>query len=81
MNVPILLAVASLIAGGLVAFTSQFGIRNGADVASFILVDAITFLALAVLVMLVTKSSFTLSGRLTWWAILSGVVASMPDPR
>ena len=31
MNVPILLAVASLIAGGLVAFTSQFGVRNGAD--------------------------------------------------
>ncbi len=77
MNVPILLAVASLIAAGLVSFTSQFGIRNGADVASFILVDAITFLALAVLVMLVTKSPFTLSGRLTWWAILSGVFASM----
>ena len=57
MNVPILLAVASLVAGGLVAFTSQFGVRNGADIASFILVDAITFLALAVLVMLVTKST------------------------
>ena len=42
MNVPIMLAVASLIAGGLVAFTSQFGVRNGADIASFILVDAIT---------------------------------------
>ena len=77
MNVPILLAVASLVAGGLVAFTSQFGVRNGADIASFILVDAITFLALAVLVMLVTKSTFTLSGRLTWWAILSGVFASI----
>ena len=77
MNVPILLAVASLVAGGLVAFTSQFGVRNGADIASFILVDAITFLALAVLVMLVTKSTFTLSGRLTWWAILSGVLASI----
>ena len=77
MNVPILLAVASLVAGGLVAFTSQFGVRNGADIASFILVDAITFLALAVLVMLVTKSTFTLSGRLTWWAVLSGVFASI----
>ena len=77
MNVPILLAVASLVAGGLVAFTSQFGVRNGADIASFILVDAITFLALAVLVMLVTKSTFTLSGRLIWWAILSGVFASI----
>ena len=77
MNVPILLAVASLVAGGLVAFTSQFGVRNGADIASFILVDAITFLALAVLVMLVTKSTFTLSGRLTWSAILSGVFASI----
>ena len=77
MNVPILLAVASLVAGGLVAFTSQFGVRNGADIDSFILVDAIRFLALAVLVMLVTKSTFTLSGRLTWWAILSGVFASI----
>ena len=77
MNVPILLAVASLVAGGLVAFTSQFGVRNGADIASFILVDAITFLALAVLVMLVTKSTFTLSWRLTLWAIISGVFASI----
>ena len=77
MNVPILLAVASMVAGGLVAFTSLVGVRNGADIASFILVDAITFLALAVLVMLVTKSTFTLNGRLTWWAILSGVFASI----
>ncbi len=77
MNIPIMLAVASLIAGGLVAFTSQFGVRNGADIASFILVDAITFLCLAVLVMLVTKTSFELTGRLTWWAIVCGVFASI----
>ena len=54
MSTPILLAVISLIAGGLVAFTSQFGVRNGADVTSFILVDGIVFLSLAVLMMIVT---------------------------
>lgn len=77
MNVPILLAVVSLIAGGLVAFTSQFGVRNGADVTSFILVDAITFLGLAVLMMVVTKSPFVLTGRLTWWAVICGMFASI----
>ena len=77
MNTPILLAVISLIAGGLVAFTSQFGVRNGADVTSFILVDGIVFLSLAVLMMLVTKSSFVLTGRMTWWAIVCGMFASI----
>jgi uncharacterized membrane protein len=77
MNVPILLAVASLIAGGLVAFTSQFGVRNGADISSFILVDGIVFLSLAVLMMIVTKSSFVLTGRMTWWAIVCGMFASI----
>lgn len=77
MNVPILLAVASLIASGLVAFTSQFGVRNGADVTSFILVDGIVFLSLAVLMMIVTKSSFVLTGRMTWWAIVCGMFASI----
>ena len=77
MNVPILLAVASLIAGGLVAFTSQFGVRNGADISSFILVDGIVFLSLAVLMMIVTKSPFVLTGRMTWWAIVCGMFASI----
>ncbi len=77
MNTPILLAVISLIAGGLVAFTSQFGVRNGADVTSFILVDGIVFLSLAVLMMIVTKSSFVLTGRMTWWAIVCGMFASI----
>ena len=77
MSTPILLAVISLIAGGLVAFTSQFGVRNGADVTSFIVVDGIVFLSLAVLMMVVTKSSFVLTGRMTWWAIVCGMFASI----
>ncbi len=77
MNSPILLAIISLIAGGLVGFTSQYGVRNGANVVDFILVDAITFLFLAVVVSLITKTSFSLSGRMTVWAIMSGVFASL----
>ena len=77
MQSPIILAVISLVAGGLVGFTAQYGVRNGANVINFILVDAIAFFILAMLVTWFTKTPFTLGGKLTIWAIMSGVFASI----
>ncbi len=75
MNIPIALALLSLVTGGLMAFTGQLAMKNGADLPSFMLVDGIVFLALVLLGMLVTKHQFVLSGRMTWLGILNGALA------
>ena len=77
MNVPITLALLSLVAGGLVTFTAQLAVRNSADIPSFLLVDAAAFVALIVLTMLATKHQFVLSERMTWLGILNGVLAAI----
>ena len=77
MNVPIILALISLVVGGLVAFTTQLAMKNMADVWSFMLVDATVFLTLTVLVMLVTKHQFVLSGRMTLLGVVNGILAAV----
>ena len=77
MNLPIALALLSLVAGGFVAFTGQLAMRNNADLPSFLLVDSAGFVTLIVLTMLVTKHQFVLSERMTWLGILNGVLAAI----
>ncbi|HCU81110.1 MAG: hypothetical protein CL789_01695 [Chloroflexi bacterium] len=77
MNTPILFALLALLCGGITAFFSKvIGVNQGYS-PSYMIVQAISFVAFAVIIHLVQKHPFELSTRLAGIGLVSGIFAGV----
>ena len=77
MNTPIMLALLTLVTGGILRFLWKFASSNQAYGPSFMLSQEIGFCLVFVVAHLVQKQPFDLSPRFTGVGILGGVLAGI----
>ena len=77
MNTPIMLALLSLVTGGIVRFLWKFAAANQAYGPSFLLSQEIGFCLVFVVAHLMQRQSFVLSPRMASVGILGGVLAGI----
>ena len=77
MNTPILFALLALLCGGITAFFSKVVGSNQGYSPSYMIVQATSFVLFAVLIHIVQKQPFELSGRLAGIGLVSGVFAGV----
>ena len=78
MNTPIMLALLALVTGGVARFAWTIaGTHSAAYGPSYMIVETIAFVSVAIVIHLVQRHPFELSTRMTWLAILGGGVAAM----
>ena len=73
MSTPIALAISAVFLGGFMKFFWQLGMKNGVDIPSFFVVDALFMLICAFVLIFVQKHPFNLSPRMSLIAALGGI--------
>ena len=77
MNTPMLLAILALVCGGITAFFSKVAGVNQGYSPSYMIVQAISFVMFAVVIHIVQRHSFELTGKLASIGLVSGIFAGV----
>ena len=77
MNTPIMLALVTLVCGGIITFFSQVAGVRQAYGPSYILFQCVGFAVVAIVIHLVQRHPVDLSPKMTGVAILGGVVGAI----
>jgi len=77
MNTPMWLALLALVCGGITAFFSKVAGVNQGYGPSYMIVQAITFVLFAVMIHVVQKHPFELTGKLAGIGLVSGIFAGV----
>ena len=77
MNTPMWLALLALICGGIAAFFSKVAGVNQGYSPSYMIVQATTFVLFAVVIHIVQRHPFELTGKLAGIGLVSGIFAGV----
>ncbi len=77
MNIPIMLALVTLVCGGVITFCSKVAGANQAYGPSYMLFQTVGFAVVAIVIHLVQRHPLDLSPRMTGVAFLGGVIAAI----
>ena len=77
MNTPMLLALLALVCGGITAFFSKVAGVNQGYSPSYMIVQAISFIMFAVVIHIVQRHPFELTGKLASIGLVSGIFAGV----
>ncbi len=77
MNTPMLLAILALVCGGITAFFSKVAGVNQGYSPSYMIVQAISFVMFAVVIHIVQRHPFELTGKLASFGLVSGIFAGV----
>ena len=77
MNIPVTLAVASLVGAGLATFFNKVAASEGVYFPPFLMIVNGSYLIMAMVIHLTQKQPFDFTPRMTWIAILVGIIGSV----
>ena len=78
MNTPIMLALLALVTGGMARFAWKIaGTHSAAYGPSYMVVETIAFVSVAIVIHLVQRHPFELSSKMTGLALLGGALAGI----
>ena len=77
MNIPIMLALVTLVCGGVITFCSKVAGANQAYGPSYMLFQTVGFAVVAIVIHLVQRHPLDLSPKMTWLGVVSGVIGAI----
>ena len=77
MNIPIMLALATLVCGGVINFFSKVAGVNQVYTPSFMLFQTVGFGVLAIVIHLAQRHPLDLSPKMTWLGVASGALGAI----
>ena len=77
MNIPILLALVTLVKLGIASFFGKVAGANQVYVPSWLIVESIPYALLGIVVHVAQRHPFDLSPRMTWLAAVSGCIGAI----
>ncbi len=77
MNIPIMLALVTLVCGGVINFFSKVAGANQVYAPSFMLFQTVGFGVLAIVIHLAQRHPLDLSPKMTWLGVASGAIGAI----
>ena len=77
MNIPVTLAVVSLVGAGLAMFFNKVAASEGVYFPPFLMIVNVAYLIMAVVIHVTQKQAFEVTPRMIWIGLLVGMVGSV----
>ena len=77
MNIPVTLAVVSLVCAGLATFFNKVAASEGVYFPPFLMIVNVSYLIMAMVIHVTQKQAFEVTPRMIWIGLLVGMVGSI----